>query len=279
MKLIQPLLLIALMASPLPALAQQAAATPQAVPVKAAEPDPDPAMLRAMKSRVFEVKHRDPMWLANSLRLLGSGVRGARLDFNNQSGLNTISVRDFPENIAAIEEALKRLDVPTTSQHTPPVDLCIQVLFAGPSSSPESALPEDLQPVVKALKQTLAYRHYTLVATFVQRCDTNANRMIQGRGFVEGATMGLGSTKTPSQVSLEWEASNGIGLELGQNAPSAVLINKFQFMAKEKPTVGFDFLAKIETGVSLKEGEHVVVGTSVVKDSGLVVVLTARVPK
>ena len=35
-------------------------------------------------------------------------------------------------------------------------------------------------------------------------------------------------------------------------------------------------LAKIETGVSLKEGEHVVVGTSVIKDQGLVIVLTAR---
>lgn len=239
------------------------------------EDTPDPVALRAMKSRIFVIQHLDPFRLQLSLAALGSGTRGARMDWAKQEGLNTITLRDFPENIAAVEEAIKRLDVPTNSQQTPDVELHVQVLFASKQAAPESSLPEELREVIKSLKSALAYRSYTLATSFVQRCDTKGHT-IQGRGVLEGADTGFGTAKNPSQLSLEWEAANGLEVEQRQGASPSILIRKFLFYVTERSSKGSEALAKIETGVSLKEGEHVVVGTSVVKDHGLIVVLTAK---
>ena len=280
MKPIHSLALAAMLAASLPALAQ-ATPTPQAAPqaAPAREPDPDPAILKAMRSKVFEVKHRNPMSLASSLRALSSGVRGARLDSTDRDGLNTISVRDFPENIATIEEALKRLDVPSTVLKIQDVELHVHVLFASKQPVPEGSVPEELQPVIKSLKGALAYRGYTLAATFVQRWDISSGRMIQGKGQVDGAKLGFGTTKDPSQLRFEWEASPGNGTEQKLNASSTLQIPKFQLILEERNGSGSHDLAKIETSVNLKEGEHVVVGTSVIKDQGLIVVLTAKLLK
>ncbi|MFN7956965.1 MAG: hypothetical protein U0P46_01360 [Holophagaceae bacterium] len=233
-------------------------------------------MLKAMKSKVFEIKHRSPLWLSFSLRGLGSGVRGSRMDHTDREGLNTITVRDFPENLGAIEEAIKRLDVPASAAKVQEVELQVQVLFASRHSVPEGAVPDDLQPVIKSLKGALAYRGYTLAATFVQRWDLSNGRMIQGKGQVDGASLGFGTAKDPSTLRIEWEASPANGAEPKLIASSSLQIPKFQLEMKEPNSSGNNILAKIETSVNLKEGEHVVVGTSVIKDQGLVVVLTAK---
>ena len=267
--------LAVLLGTTLPGLTQTTT-PPAAAQPKAPDPDPDPALLKAMKSKVFEIKHRSPMWLSSSLRALGSGVRGSRVDSTDREGLNTITVRDFPENVAAIEEAIKRLDVPTSATKAPEVELQVQVLLASRHIAPEGGIPEDLQPVIKSLKGALAYRSYTLAATFVQRWDLSNGRMIQGKGQVDGANLGFGTTKDPSTLRIEWEASPANGAEPKLNASSSLQIPKFQLTLEERGTGGSSSLAKIETSVSLKEGEHVVVGTSVIKDQGLVVVLTAR---
>lgn len=272
MTIVRALTLATLLAS---ALAGQTPAATPAPQVKPAEPDL--ATLRAMKSKIFEIKHRHPTWLANSLRVLGSGVRGAQIDSNDQNGLNTISVRDFPENLTLIEEAIQRLDVPSAASKAPDMELHVQVLFASKQPSPVGSIPEELQGVVKSLKGALAYRGYMLAASFVQRWDIRSGRMIQGKGQIEGSALNLGTPKDPSLLRLEWEANSGLVMDQGPNAPASLQIPKFQFFVTEERSGGSSHsLAKIETGVSLKEGEHVVVGTSVIKDQGLVIVLTAR---
>jgi len=255
--------------------------TPQVTPqvTVAREPDPDPAVLKAMKSRVFEVKHRNPYRLVNSLRALCSGVRGSRIDSEDSEGIKTISVRDFPENITAIEEAIQRMDAPSATSTIQDVELHVQVLFASKQPVPEGSLPEKLLSVVKSLKGTLSYRGYTLAATFVQRWDLSRGRAIQGRGQVDGAPFGIGTVKDPSQLRIEWEASPASGYEPRLNAAFSLQIPKFQLALTELNHSGSNGLAKLETSVNLKEGEHVVVGTSVIKDQGLVVVLTAKVLK
>src|SRR6185295_16127419 len=80
---------------------------------------------RAYKSKVLEVHHRDPRLLADAVRLLGSGFGLASISVNDQ--LQTIAVRDYPENVAAIEEAIKRLDQPAPP--TPDIELKISVLI------------------------------------------------------------------------------------------------------------------------------------------------------
>src|SRR3982750_2870819 len=85
--------------------AQQPAPSP-------AQNQPDGLSERSFKSRIFEVKYRDPNSLLNALYQLGSDFKGSAMSANSE--FRTITVRDFPENIATVEEALKRLDVPGT---------------------------------------------------------------------------------------------------------------------------------------------------------------------
>lgn len=275
MKTLPSLLLLALFATPLPGFAQQATATPAAAPAK--DPDPDPAMLRAMKSKIFEIKHRHPTWLANSLRVLGSGVRGARIDSNDQNGLNTISVRDFPENLATIEEALKRLDMPSSAQKAPDVELTLHVLFASKSPAGETTLPVELHEVVKQLKNTLAFRGYTLAASFVQRTQIQEDGRSDSRGLGHVLPNALGTPegKEAPRMKVEW-GLNGLKLDARPEGTSSYQVASFWLdLNEEAPSKSFT-LAKFRTSLSLKEGERVVVGTSVVKDHGIIVVLTAR---
>jgi type II secretory pathway component GspD/PulD (secretin) len=80
-------------------------------PNATATPNPESdAVTERFKSKVFEVKYRDANSLANVLYHLGSGFKGATVSASTE--FKTITVRDFPENLVTIEEAIKRLDVP-----------------------------------------------------------------------------------------------------------------------------------------------------------------------
>src|SRR5207237_1776410 len=78
------------------------------------------------KNRVFEIHNRAPEDLVPVIKLLTSGFKGAQLSASNE--FRTITVRDFPENIAAIDEAIKRLDTPEVAR--PAIDLRMHVLRA-----------------------------------------------------------------------------------------------------------------------------------------------------
>ena len=98
-------------------LAQQPPATQE-------KPKDDYVTERQFKSKIFEVKYRQPSSLAGVLRQLGSGFKGAGISANNE--FHTLTVRDFPENLATIEEAIKRLDTPAP----PPSSLQMHMPFS-----------------------------------------------------------------------------------------------------------------------------------------------------
>ncbi|HTG17524.1 MAG TPA: hypothetical protein VK747_19915, partial [Blastocatellia bacterium] len=83
----------------------QSAQTPAGQPAPSAKGS-DYVEEKGFKGRIFEIKYRDPVVLYQVVRPLGSGFKGATVSFDKQ--YRTLTVRDFPENIAAIEEAIKR---------------------------------------------------------------------------------------------------------------------------------------------------------------------------
>jgi hypothetical protein len=271
MNALHTLAIAALLATSVPAFAQQATPAPQAK-----EAEPDLATLQAMKSKVFVIQHRDPTALYLSLRTLGSGVKGSTANFTNQGGINTLSARDFPENLAAIEEALKRLDVPSATHQATDVELTLQVLFASKGPVPEAGLPTDLQEVVKQLKNTLAYRGYTLAASFVQRVGVNGDRATYGRGQLEGNALASEEAKASPLLFVDWESDRVMSLESEAAGPGRYFLRKFYFLLRERRGTENMELARLGSDINLKEGEKVVVGTTVVKDRGLIVVLSAR---
>lgn len=270
MNAIHPLLLSALLAAPFTAAAQTPP-TPASRATPAPEADPDPVMLKAMKSKVFEVKHRSPSYLSRSLRALGSGVRGTRMDVTENGGLNTLTVRDFPENLASIEEAIKRLDVPSVTLQYPNFELHIHVLFAQKAAVTNSNVPGELLDVIKTLKGTLAYQGYSQVASFIQRVQIQPDNGFSGRGSVDQVPTRAEGGKDQHPLNFRW-SSNRVGFEAQKDVPGTIQLKGFFIGVSE---IGSD-LAQFNTDLNFKEGEKVVVGTSVVKDRGLIVVISAK---
>lgn len=238
--------------------AQQPAATPR--------PEPDYVTEKGFKSKVFDIKYRNPHSLAQVLKNLGSGFKGATLQSNSE--LKTITVRDFPENLATMEEALKRLDVPAPAQSN--IELHMHVLIASNSGSGSSDVPAELRDVLTQLRGTLNYRNYELVASVVQRL-TSTERVLQGSGTAEVPSAGGPSPTT--LMPYEYYINNVSMIQNAAGAPS-VQLSDFSFSA-----VSDKDRARIQTALNLRDGEKVVVGTATLRSRALVIVLTATLIK
>jgi len=218
------------------------------------------------KSKVFEVKYRDPNGLTVVLSKLGSGFKGATI--SPSSEFRTLTVRDFPENLATIEEALKRLDTPGTPR--PNIELHMHVLIASNTGAATSDVPAELKDVLVELRRTLNYRNYELAASVVQRL-TETQQVLNGTGTAEVSS---GSSGTPNvgmpydyyirSVSLAQDAAGSYSVQIGDFAFTAV---------SEKDR------ARVQTALNMRDGEKVVVGTATICSRALVVVLTAKLIK
>ena len=227
-----------------------------------------------MTSRLILVQHASPNHLRELLRPLLSDSHGSTIDAMDRDDIRAITVRDFPENIAAIEAAVKRLDVENPARRQ--VEFHIHVLLASKQDGQGGAVPDELQDVLASLKSTLSYRSYAPVASFVQRAADGAE-LIEGEGQAEMAVrMPKGETAV-QPMDLSWGIYR---LSLGEASPGMATITfpKFQLMAWDHAGTGHGArLASLETNLSLKSGEKVVVGTSIIRDKALIVVLTAKV--
>lgn len=242
-----------------PSFAQQPAASPAAT-------QPEGITERSFKTKVFEVKYRNPQSLHNALYNLGSGFKGSAMSANSE--FKTLTVRDFPENIATIEEALKRLDVPTAPR--PNIELHIHVLLASNAGGTPTEVPADLKDVLTQLRGTLNYRNYELAASIVQRL-TETGRSLQGSGIAELPSTNSG---TANWVNLyEWSLHN-VTLVQNPTGAASVQIDDFTFLMSVEQQ-----RAKVQTALNLRDGEKVVVGTATIRNRALVIVLTAKLIK
>jgi hypothetical protein len=223
----------------------------------------EPVAEKGLRNVIYEAKHRDVLDLSNAVRILGSGVRGAALSFSRE--FRTITVRDLPENVAAIEAALKRLDVAEPPRAD--VELHLYVLVASNAPAPSGRFPEELARTIDALKSTLHYKGYVLAASFTERVR-DGSRGILGEGIAQ-IDDETGSKPTRRVMQAEYHI-NQLSIETSGSA-SRVKLDGFSLSL-----VGGG-RAQLKTDVTLADGEKVVVGTSTVQDKGLVVLLSARV--
>src|SRR2546421_11504728 len=172
------------------------------------------------KNRIFEVKNRDPEDLLQVIRLLTSGFKGAQASADRN--FKTITVRDFPENIAAIEDALKRLDTPEAPH--PEVELHIHVLIAGNTELGASEVPAELKDVVGQLRSTLNFKNYYLLTSIIQRAKERPGfnpEIIFGDGVASIILPGDSAPPTPREFHYIFRAN---ALTLGTNAAGATTV-------------------------------------------------------
>lgn len=231
---------------------------------------PDYVDFTGFKGKVFDVKHRDPRSLIEALRPLGSGFKGATIAYSDE--FKTLTVRDFPENIAAIEEALKRLDTPQAAQ--PDIELRLNVLIASNVEGVASQYPSDLGDVIKQMQAMLNYKNYTNLATVVQRVRVGTRNLgMNGAAEVPASILGTGG---PIPASYDYRAYS-IALATDSSGGYVVQLSGTQFNFRgDGPGIG---QAEIRTDLNLRNGEKVVVGTATLGNKGLILVLSARIIK
>jgi hypothetical protein len=256
------------------ALALAAATVPAQQPAQqrpTPAPAPDYVDHKSFQSRIFTVHHREPDQLVPVLRLLTSGHNGAAVSADRN--FRVITVRDFPENVASIEEAIKRLDTPDGPR--PDVELRMHVLLASESAAAPGAEqpPADLREVLTQLQSTLNFKSYDLLTSVVQRTKESRGRepgYLQGNGTVEAT--GTGGDRQVMTYTFGADSLSLAPAATGAGA-TTVQLGNFNF------NISGHGNARIRSDVSLRDGERVVVGTAGMGSRALILVLTARTLK
>lgn len=230
---------------------------------------------KMFQNRVFDVKNRDPQSLVRVLAPLTSGFRGAVVSANPE--FRTISVRDFPENITVIEEAIRRLDMPEGPR--PSVEFQVHMLVASNDEAMPSRYPAELAGVVKQLQSSLGYKNFSLMGSQIVRSK-------EGRG--ENSNKGVADFKMPNDSSTSKSpvyydyVMRGVSLE-GATGSARVQVEDFVMVLKVPLWLGGDKLVYESVGfknpVTLREGERVVAGTTSIADKNVVVIISANTTK
>jgi len=266
-------LLVLLLAAPAPMLAQSAGEPKKEGQVEAAK--------SALKVKIFDIKYRDPEMLVAAVSALGSGDPNSKLNWSKS--LKTITARDYPENLAAIEEALKRLDVPEPKSTAPvpaSIEFQVHLIAAGNTAAEKSSFPTALEPVIKQLQGTLKYSHYRLITTLLSRGNESAN--VQGSGVTDPlfpVARDLGKAYYNYRLNGVRLASDAAGKEIIQIQTFSFNVSTPVLTKGSGATAEYQYRDNgIQTSLNLREGEMAVVGTANLgsSDEAMIVVVSAR---
>ena len=270
-------------------LAVPIAAAARQAPAREAQKTDESA--KTTQARVFQIAHASPRELAAALQPLGS--REATIVANNT--MMTIAVRDYPENLAAIESVIKLLDkprpAPARSEPDDPLEVQISLIAASPDEGfKETPAPAALAPVLAELRKTLSFKRYRYVTTLTQRVRQGFGNA-GGGGGASGFIADPFKLETPGArpARYQYKLKDPFVQTRESGAPTATLQLEFSLALSRvanqaKVDVGvetpmFDSQKiSISTGLTFREGEQVVVGTSSAGegDKSIIVVLTMR---
>jgi len=247
---------------------------------KPEQTEPDIETLKQLKGKIFELKYREPSAIFQVLKPLGSGYKAASMTIDND--LHLITVRDFPENLASIEEAIKRLDVPQNARPKANLEVQLSLIAAsriGPASSGE--IPTQIAGVLETLRNTMKYKNYRYITTFINRASDGGN--VHASGAAD-AFFQVSETKG-RQTFYDYNV-NGITTVKTEGSDQIIQVRDFRFTTRVPIVVSSGSGgSKIEyqnmdisTGLTMKDGEIVVVGTSNVgsSDEALIVVISIK---
>lgn len=230
---------------------------------------------RSLVSKVFDVKHRNPESLMNVVNVFVSGQ--GRITFSRE--LKTIMIRDLAENVAAVEDALKRFDVPEQS----PVSLEFQLHLIAASMGQQEKTPEleKLGPALVQLRSALKFSNYRYINSTINRVSNGGRIESTGvSGTLFPAPQGV--SNTPDRPLFYQYTIGPVRLTQDVSGKDSVQIENFRFGVSVPVKVSADNTQYKDIGIitplSLREGETVVVGTANVSgtDEAIVVIISVK---
>jgi hypothetical protein len=204
------------------------------------------------EKRIFQARYADARDLANVL-----GVFGYHIEANRD--LHVLAVSAPHDVMAAIEDAIKRLDVPAAAPKD--VDLIVYLVLASQQPDGSGGIPVELQPVANELKGVLSFKSFRMLDTILLR--TQPGNKATASGVIGGSDKTLYDfTVNPSTVT---EDSKGRLIRLDNLALNLHMPGGTG--------------AGIHTEITVREGQKVVVGKSNMggADQALILVVTAKV--
>jgi len=204
------------------------------------------------EKRIFQARYADARDLANVL-----GVFGYHIEANRD--LHVLAVSAPHDVMAAIEDAIKRLDVPAAAPKD--VDLIVYLVLASQQPDGSGGIPVELQPVANELKGVLSFKSFRMLDSILLR--TQPGNKATTSGVIGGADKTLYDfTVNPSTVTED---------------PKGRLIRLDNLALNLHLPGGTG--AGIHTEITVREGQKVVVGKSNMggTDQALILVVTAKV--
>jgi len=260
MKLVKGLFCIALLGSVMPlrsleAQGQRQTSDPEVerLRIQAEERAREEAEQQNWETRIFSVKYVDLGQLNNALSMF-------RAKTQISPELHVISVRAPKEIIPAIEDAIKRLDVPQPRQEA---ELTIYVIIGSDQAEPSTAIPSVLNPVINQLKGVLAYKSYRVLDTLITRGTNNSF----GNATSLSGTLVLSETQKPT-----FNFRSRFQIENPDGKTPVLRLNEMNFGLGG----GGMNSAGISGNVEIPKGQQVVVGKATLGDKALILVMSAK---
>jgi hypothetical protein len=260
MKLVKGLFCIALLGSVIPlnslaAQGQRQTSDPEVerLRIQAEERAREETEQQNWETRIFPVKYVDLGQLNNALSMF-------RAKMQISPELHVISVRAPKEIMPAIEDAIKRLDVPQPRKEA---ELTIYVIIASDQAEPSAAIPPVLNPVINQLKGVLAYKSYRVLDTLITRGTNNGF----GNQTSLSGTLALSETLKPTfNFRARFQIENPDG------KTPVLRLNEMNFGLGG----GGMNSAGISGNVEIPQGQQVVVGKATLGDKALILVMSAK---
>src|SRR5438552_12778288 len=145
---------------PAPAAGQQQPAIP---------PGP-PAYYADSPTKVFAIRYVDARAIERLILTFG-------VPYSRESSLNAITVKAPEKTLTAIEEIIKRFDVPANVPKK--VGITAYLLLATPQAEPDST-PANLKPAIDQLRSVMAYKSYHVLDTILATGQEGTNSQQSG---------------------------------------------------------------------------------------------------
>jgi hypothetical protein len=237
---------------------------------------PDATARRAPRpgdvQKVFVIRHAFASDLATLLAVFPATIEHARFDPQTSA----ISVSASPAVLAAIEETIKRLDLPENSHGMTSTGRSIEVtgyVVEGTAQASDTAgMPPVLADVLAQLKRVFSYGGYRLVDTLIARPREGSRFEVNALASNAGdAQFG------PASYSLEALASVG-----SRDGTPLILFRDLRFGGQVPIHMGATFTYRsigIHGDIEIHDGQRVVVGKSGLGDgaNALILILSAKV--
>jgi len=252
-------IIVAFLALTIPARSQEKEPTEKTSTQEQGPPAKSAREERVLK--VIQLKYADPYHVADLLSLFGASLKSDRQ-------AKVLTVVGPASAVAAVEEAIKKLDVPP-----PPVkdiDLTAYFVVATRQAMQAADLPAELDEVVAQLKRVLNYKSFQLLNTAFLRTRDGERANVSGVATVGAEAVHFRLGFRSADITLEGKVRTVRISDLGFDAdhPTSAAA------PAEKTTS-----AGIHTNIDIAEGQKVVVGRTTLDfaDNALILVLTAKV--